>query len=306
MTTRGVALADAIDDNDYCVLNTHSPTRLTANSNPSSSDVSIISAHLLMTSSWTTDVRLNSDHLPITINIDNDTPPSCSSRTFTNFRLADWAGFVAACESKFGTAPLLTSCDQGERIFRKILVDASNRFIPSGHVKNFTPGLPREALPLMKSRDALRSADPDDPEIARLNTEISNMINETSRKEWIEKVEKTNPNSTNFWSLLRNLSGKKVFQPQNQPTTFKDKVFTKASAIANHFTSQFTSVAPHKSNPLTRRVMRKLHRTHKPDRSFSPFMTKLTEAAIMASKNLSAMGPDGLSALHLKHLGSEL
>jgi hypothetical protein len=92
----------------------------------------------------------------------------------------------------------------------------------------------------------LRSADPDDPEIARLNTEISSMINETSRKEWIEKVEKTNPNSTSFWSLLRNLSGKKVFQPQNQPITFKDKVFTKASDIANHFTSQFTSVAPHK------------------------------------------------------------
>ena len=42
---------------------------------------------------------------------------------------------------------------------------------------------------------------------------------------------------------------------------------------------------------------------HKIDHSFKPFTEKDVEDAIRRSSNSTAMGPDGLTALHLKHLG---
>jgi hypothetical protein len=102
-------------------------------------------------------------------------------------------------------------------------------------------------------------------------------------------VESIKPNTTSFWSLLKNPSGKKVYQPQNQPIFFNDKTFTKAAAIAKRFTLQFTSVGFHKSNPQTCRVVQNLHKKHKLDRSFSPFTMKFMQAAVQSSKNSSAM-----------------
>jgi hypothetical protein len=93
---RGDDLANAIDVSNFCTLNLDFPTRLTANSSPSSPDLSIIFSHLLLTSNWSTNVRLNSDHLPITICLADDIPLLQSHRTFTNFRLANWAGFCGA------------------------------------------------------------------------------------------------------------------------------------------------------------------------------------------------------------------
>jgi hypothetical protein len=49
--------------------------------------------------------------------------------------------------------------------------------------------------------------------------------------------------------------------------------------------------------------MRKLRVKHRLDSSFKPFTTLATRDAIMAAKNLSATGPDGLTSIHLKHLG---
>jgi hypothetical protein len=49
--------------------------------------------------------------------------------------------------------------------------------------------------------------------------------------------------------------------------------------------------------------MRFLHVKHKLDNKFTPFTDHDTECAIRRSSNSSAVGPDGLTALHLKNLG---
>jgi hypothetical protein len=253
---------------------------VTHNHAPSYPDVSIISSNLLLSSVWSTRIGLNSDHLPITVNFTDDLPPPRSCRTFTNLRLADWAGFIAECELRFETEPLPTCCAGGEKVFRSILLAASSHHIPSGHRKTFIPGLPHDAIPLINRRDELRSLDPDDPEITELNSEITKRIGINSRNEWISKVETCKPNSHDFWSLLRGLSGKRSFQPPNQPLMFGDKVFNSAPVIAKRFTHQFLSIGQHKSDPNTRRVISLMHRNHKLNRSFAPFTTKLTDAAI--------------------------
>jgi hypothetical protein len=105
------------------------------------------------------------------------------------------------------------------------------------------------------------------------------------------------------WSLFKSLSGKNSRPPPNQPISFKGKTHTKASAIARGFGRLFTSAAPHKSNKRARKVKRSLFSRHKLDPSFAPFSTADTLSAINAAKSSSAVGPDSLTAIHLKNLG---
>jgi hypothetical protein len=64
---RGDSLNDFSDTSNFCPLNLDTPTRLPGNGAPSSPDVTLISAHLLPSVSWSTATRLNSDHLPISV-----------------------------------------------------------------------------------------------------------------------------------------------------------------------------------------------------------------------------------------------
>jgi hypothetical protein len=64
---RGDLLAAAIKNSNHCILNLDSQTRQPFNNPPHSSDVTIASAHLLPSLTWSTHTQLNSDHLPITI-----------------------------------------------------------------------------------------------------------------------------------------------------------------------------------------------------------------------------------------------
>jgi hypothetical protein len=53
----------------------------------------------------------------------------------------------------------------------------------------------------------------------------------------------------------------------------------------------------------TRRVLRRLRSKHKLDRDFAIFTPLATQDAINEAKNSSATGPDGLTSIHLKHIG---
>jgi hypothetical protein len=50
-------------------------------------------------------------------------------------------------------------------------------------------------------------------------------------------------------------------------------------------------------------VLRKLRKNHKLDRSFKPFTPLATRDAINQAKSSSATGLDGMTAIHLKHIG---
>lgn len=65
---RGEDLAAEIDSSDYCVLNEDLATRVTASS-LSSPDVSLASSSLIPLIDWHTEIALNSDHLPISLEI---------------------------------------------------------------------------------------------------------------------------------------------------------------------------------------------------------------------------------------------
>ena len=214
-------------------------TRLPPNVTPSSPDLTLISGHLALTASWLPSISLNSDHLPILINLVEDPQDSLKSQPIlhNNYRRADWASYTDFTESAFSALPPPSSSSIGEKTFRNILRDASVHFIPRGSIPNYTPHLSHAAKRLTSERDRLRATDPQNPEIAILNNHISDELDSSARSAWTERVMAATPkdNSTKFYSLLRSLSGKKAAVAPNQPIMFGNGSLSNTTSIARAF-----------------------------------------------------------------------
>ena len=104
-----------------------------------------------------------------------------------------------------------SSPEQGEKIFRRILLRASARNIPSGRVPNYTPGLTPETLELIRQRDVLRAADPSNPNTALLDHEIDSQINANLERTWRREVESFSFRRRigKMWRTIRHLAGKR-------------------------------------------------------------------------------------------------
>ena len=117
---RGDSYADEIDNGNFVVLN-DIPTRPSSNSSP---DIAIASTSFALSLDWTAISTLNSDHLPVAISVEDDTPVPRLMRSFTNYRKANWAGFKQETELHFAHLPLPTSCSQGEKLWRRVILKA--------------------------------------------------------------------------------------------------------------------------------------------------------------------------------------
>jgi hypothetical protein len=241
------------------------------------------------------------DHLPISISFNDDLPLPRTARTYTNFKRAKWGLWTSETENLFRNAPKPISCLQGVKSFQNILLKASKHHILSGFRKDLRSGVPRAAVSLAEERDRRRSIDPHDPKLPRINQEISEIVRCENRKAWQESVESSRHRASpdKYWRLIKILSGKSPNQSPNQPIKFGNVSYSKPKAAANRFCRQFTSVLAHKANPKSRRVMQKLKKIASSEQ-VNDFMTK---AAIQESSNSTAVGPDGLTSLHLKFLG---
>ena len=314
---RGESLVDAVESNNFSILNLDHPTRVPANGSPSSPDVSLASSHLSPNLSWSvphilnnsfSSSPLNSDHLPILISfVDplhqhdfNIVRAQCS---YVNLRKADWANFTSDLESHIPLTPP-SSCAKGEKILRDAVDKAAKRNIPAGFRKDFIPNFPPEAIPLRAQRDQLRAANPRDPQIAVLERQIRTACDKEAHKAFDKELEEADPlsYSTKFSNLVRRLSGKRVYRPPNQPITFNGKAYTKRTAIAKRFNKQFSSVGDHSHLRITRKVLRKI-RKKELDLEFKPITDDDTINAIKRAKASTAEGPDGMTMVHLKHFG---
>ena len=193
---RGNALADSIVNSSAVCLNedTHTRRSPSISQSNSSPDISLVSAHLAPSASWSTVDSLNSDHLPVLVRFaDCETPPPRSRKSFINFRRANWNGFREELENLVAALPTPSSCMQGEKCLREAVLTASKHNIPSGYRPVFTPAFPEAAVPLAEERDRLRGANPHNPEVSRLNEEISGLVVEERRARYKEFLEKANP-----------------------------------------------------------------------------------------------------------------
>ena len=100
---RGESLDAAVSATELCFLNEDTPTRLPSSGPPSSPDITLISGHLLLDSTWSTQTTLGSDHLPIMIKLPGLTAAPRRARSYVNFLRADWEGFERETESLFSS-----------------------------------------------------------------------------------------------------------------------------------------------------------------------------------------------------------
>ena len=305
---RGDVICNALDSGELMCINENSHTRRPQNGRSSSPDLTLTNPHLGINARWEPLVTLNSDHLPIIIDLDGwfasppkPTGPSC----YTNYRKANWIDFTNETERAFNLQQPPSSAEAGEKIFQKILLKATARNIPKGKIPDYTPGLSERSRELMRERDRLRANDPTDPRIAQKDEQIQCEIDRNNREEWRKEMEhcsiKRRP--MRFWRTIRRLSGRRTFTAPNQPITFSNRNFSDKRKIATNFVKQFTRPVPHRQNPATRRVLRQIRKKHKLDHSAMPFTPNQVQEAIKASGNSTALSPDGLTVHQLKHLG---
>ena len=301
---RGRELAEEINNSNLGVLNDESHTRIPSNSQPTSPDISLASLAILPYAKWETKISLSSDHVPIIISLSTTiSPVRTHKRTYVNFKKADWEKFKNNTEAQFENLEEPTNIFEAEKRFRKIVNRVSSRAIPAGRIKDTIPEMPSSTREKMERRDRIRTINPEDPEIAELNRNIYKEITEHRRNKWKETVENIDKScSSKLFKLLKNLNSKDSSNPY-QSIRFKGKYYSTAKGIANKFNKQYSSIVHHKSSKDTRKIINNIKKNTLEDHvSYTP--QQVTEA-IKKSKNSKAIGPDGLSNLHLKHLGEK-
>ena len=198
-------------------------------------------------------------------------------------------------------------CTNGEKSFRKAVNTAGKHNIPSGYRSVCSPAFPPEASRLAAERDQKRRDDPLDPEVARLNAEISSLVSGERRLRFNEFVNKSSPaqDPKAYFNLMRKLSGKRVPIPENQPISFSGRVQSDSKKIADGFCRQYTSIGAHDSRKFKdkRKIIKDLKINHPIDASYKPFTAAEVADAIRQSSSSTASGPDGITHLHLKHVG---
>ena len=304
--SRGEKFSEEIGNSNFGVLNTEEPTRLPNNRDgrPSSPDISIASLALLPYTTWEVHTTLGSDHLPIIITSSSNIKPLMSDRkTYINFKKANWNEFKQDTEIAFSALESPTNIFKGEKTFRQIINKNSKKHIPHGRLKTQTPApIPEDAAELIRQRDQLRQNDPTSPDLRDLNKEIEDKIKKNKRKIWREKIAElgSKTDSGKLFKLLKSLNGQPPAK-DNQGIRFKGKYLTSATKIADSFNQQYSSVIRHKSCRLARQVTRVS--TKQPLSEHTKFDPSQTETAIKKAKASKAIGPDGISNLHLKNIG---
>jgi hypothetical protein len=207
---RGESLADQIKLSPLIVLNSDTPTRLPSSGAASSPDISLASAHIALASTWETHVRLNSDHLPITIALPSDeAPPRRSAKCYTNFRKANWPMFIRESEAAFCQLQYPSTCGAGVKAFCHVILEAAKHHIPAGYRHDFTPCISRDAADLIEERDNIRAA------ISELNNSINRIISENKKAIWRDRVQSSGsrPDTSKLWSLFEGPVGEKDTRP---------------------------------------------------------------------------------------------
>ena len=112
--TRGTLLKNMISGSNFGIHNWDSPTRLPGNANPSSPDVSLVSASLITYINWQT--KLGSDHLPILISLQMDlTINPIPRRSSFNLKKANWDRYRKEIEDKLSKRRLPTNCQKKDK-----------------------------------------------------------------------------------------------------------------------------------------------------------------------------------------------
>ena len=309
---RGELIEELVDQSESTVINDDSkPTRIpfnrgnNNNAEPTSPDITIIPANLVLHTKWETCTKLSSDHLPIMITVNSGTEIKKHNRTFINYKKANWEKFTEYIENKIEDTEETEDPHKLNKIIVEAIREADKIYVPRGNIKSKTNPMPEHIRTKITERNELRSRDPNNVEITILNDEIKNDIRRYKQELWQDKINSNNwdhkTNATNYWSTMKLLQGKRQTQATNRTIEFKNKISTTNQQIANSFNKQYTGICPKSTDKDRRKTLRKVKKMQKEE-------TVITEqevlTAIKEAPPKKSSGPDDVTTLHMKHLGN--
>lgn len=300
--TRGNDIADQINDSNFGILNDQAPTR-SAGDVVSSPDITLVHPNLLMSTNWSVQTALGSDHLPIIIEFQRDVEKEHDTKkTYVNFAKANWLGFTTKLEELVSHAPPLLNMQKGERNFRRNIVTAAKEFIPAGCIREKRPNFPTEAAEIAEQRDNLRRTDPTNPNIRILSNQVNNIVRNHLRDKWRSYLDKCefNQNTNNLWRVIKRLSNKTENNGKVN-LKFQDRTHCYPKQIAHRFNTQFTA-HPTTHDNTKKKLVRKAHKLSKTSENL--FTVNQVAEAIREIKPSKALGPDEIAPIMLKNIGN--
>ena len=178
-----------LDAASVVVLNENAPTRVPSQGRCSSPDVTIAHPNLAMSTEWSVDTALRSDHNPIIVRVSLESKRTTTKRrTFVNFLKADWLAFKDFVEDRIPLLPVGDVLNM-ELALRKLLQAAARKHIRKGRIPPILPGFPTEAEKLTRQRDDLRRANPSNPRLTELNHEIQKKVKKHRQDKWVQHLE---------------------------------------------------------------------------------------------------------------------
>ena len=195
----------------------------------------------------------------------------------------------------------------GEHLLRDAIYTALKHHIPSGRRKDVIPLLLEPASRWIIERDNIRSHNPTSPEVETLNNRIQIAIRQNKTAKWKEIFSSFDhrTDTAKLWRTVKAIGNKTSKQRRNQPNKFKGKkmkkTFTSAKDLAHRFNKQFTIPRAHRTSQAYRTITKSIQ-----NRSLADHPTLTTAQVIKALKkvrNSKTTGPDGITMIHLKHLG---
>ena len=311
---RGTLLLNQLE-NLATLNNPDLPTRkpFSSGTQPTSPDITFCSPDLALISEWTTTSELSSDHLPIITRIPISSPiyPK-PTHTFQNYRKANWDSFTEEVEASLRDFNIanLTSIDAAAAKIVAAIVAASNRHIPAGHIRNYSPTFTPEIRTLQRQRKHLRSQPPTTVNYQRLtelNETIENKIREHQDSLWKEILNNINHRTApaKLWRLVRSLHSNLSAPAPTHEAILKPNStkIPSPKEQANIIIDHYASISRLEHRPQDRVIRKQLHSTRISEDLPPQFTPNMVKTAIKQSGSSKARGPDNISYAHLKHLG---
>jgi hypothetical protein len=300
---RGSLIADILLNSNHLILNHDTPTRIPArDQQPTSPDITTATDNLHQNMTWKTIQELNSDHMPIKIELNTKTKYRLirHRHTYTNYKKANWTEYTRQIENNLTDIAPPNDVHLANKIMTNLILSADKHYIPRGRIKDRLKLLPENVRNEIKTRNRIRTADQHDERLHRINQEIDRDIQQYKTNLWKEHLDKNwdhRQNTQILWKTIAGLSNKRPPQAYNRTITFNDKIAITNKDIAKAFNKQFINSSIHKTNRQTDRKINNL--TGDPiDITIDNTMT-----AIQLTKNNNSTGPDNVNIKHLKHLG---
>ena len=314
--TRGEKILDWILANDLKCLNDGSHTRINrGTAGISTPDVTAVTRDLDTKAKWCVieDTDMDSDHLPIVIEIRNQNIQSISTTPFKarwRSNKVDWAAYRQAVEDSIHPNRSFASIRERVTVFNDAIVEAAKKHVGKTKPSRTKFAMNPKVKALVKKRNRLRKDASTRREEWLEAAQEARLAREEAKEEaWTEFVEslEIDDDSSKVWRTIKSLDGSApTSSAPNEALCHKGKTLTTNKAKADVFAQHYASVSTLSFNKAERdeirNIKKKIHAPG-PDIQLPPLTMQEMKAALRKMKRRGAPGCDDIPPAFLKELG---